>query len=450
MINRKHQYRFGAHQAIRSFYIDIFPLDAQVSYSSRFSDFRRVYVKPDTSAYACMEDFAYSSVGAKPASYVRFETAQFSLALQSGMPGIKGFLTRLASSNITIGDDHDIEIISIQKVFNYQLEMDYHKKQFEIARQINTQGGVNERASVRTHGLIPECDPALNETVLFHGLNPKFLDAIIQNGLNPAYCMANKYTGFGPLGKGVYLTDSFAKAVLYSKCSICFKDKCDCILPDGTSPERAVLVCKVTMGDVFNQPYKVRYRYFDEQIPENRHSVVAPDDHTDPRSPFDHTEIVINHKSQMKPFYIIRYHIGLNPKCVSVEASSISDKKFDLTKFLVNMHKDQLCGLYTQLKKLSLISVKTSKKQLTVILDSLPDEIKQLIIERNRILRINQARIRDIIIEVSRVLLTKHGIRKKNYYDPGLGHLFFDRIRSQCDNDRIAYTTNSESRKRCK
>jgi|GEM_PF-6055386 hypothetical protein len=426
--NNQHK-QFGLHHGVELFYR--FHALYDVMKYIRLNSAMCIQVDASNSSYQNLEAFAYQSVLNQPASYVRFETAQFNLAIQSGMHGLFNFMNRLLSENITIGDDYTIQIKSIEKIHNPRLGMEYQMRRMQISSHVSRHGGVNQLVKLRTHELGGDCDVLLNETILFHGINPKFLDSILHKGLDPVYCTANKITGFGPLGKGVYLTDSFSKAVLYSKCSKCFKDKCACVMPDGTSPERALLACMVTLGDIFHQPYKERHRYFNDQIPCNRHAVVAPDNQTDPNSPFSHTEIAINHKAQIRPLYIIRYQIGLNAKHFGPDHKIVNDEQFDTFSYLSQMEHRKLSDLYAQLKQISHISIKTTQSQLKKILHVIPNEIKLLIIDKDRIVRINQRCVKDLLHEINMILHIRQGIQ--NRHSIARGHLFFHRHREHTE-----------------
>jgi TPR repeat protein len=84
----------------------------------------------------------------------------------------------------------------------------------------NGVGGGPALSSVRWHGEqdngLPVLDAQAGEVWLYHGTSRTHVDSILQQGFRPdLYCTHEPGRGFGPLGRGTYLTDNFAKAATY-------------------------------------------------------------------------------------------------------------------------------------------------------------------------------------------------------------------------------------------
>ena len=155
-------------------------------------------------------------------------------------------------------------------------------------------------------------DRTAGECWLFHGTN--HAKSIIQNGFTTQYSTPEYFTGYGALGKGIYLTDLFSKASIYINCPKCEKNHCGCA-PDLAESKVAIL-SRVTLGRCEVVPlnsFRSKYRHM-EAPNEGFNSIWAPDKAFNLlESGFDSNEFCVP-EDQVYPEFCIFYKENIFPK----------------------------------------------------------------------------------------------------------------------------------------
>ena len=170
----------------------------------------------------------------------------------------------------------------------------------------NPTQGVHWQESL-SNGL-PVLDSTVGEVWLYHGTSEWGVNSILKSGFDPEkYCKYEVlfklfHRGYGPLGRGTYLTDNFAKSATYVNA-----------MAENDETPRHILVCRVLLGNIKTAPKQDR-KYCDntDLFSEKCHSVYGPRQDGYPKSKFDCNEFCINDGSQIYPEYVITY--TLNPK----------------------------------------------------------------------------------------------------------------------------------------
>lgn len=255
--------------------------------------------------------FAQASIDITPAKYLPHDTSNFTRdkAAHGTVRGTGKYLGRvLFDESKTVGKDkksyeqgYTVDVTSIQRVHNSELVQQYNLYKQEVKQHIQA----SEVKDIDTARL-GNMDHDVNERLLFHGVNPKFLDGMLENGLSKRFNQGSKLLGYGALGKGVYLTDSFAKAVTYSKCSRCGQPYCNHVMADGNSYPRVMLGVTTTMGNVQQTDTKKRHI---EQPEAGSHTLMGMGKSKRSQSAFDDTEVSIFDDKQMYISHVIQYRL---------------------------------------------------------------------------------------------------------------------------------------------
>ena len=164
----------------------------------------------------------------------------------------------------------------------------------------------------------------MGEVWLYHGTSEWGAKNILQSGFDPEkyckyeYLLKSFPRGYGPLGRGTYLTDNFAKSATYV----------NAMVEDDETP-RHILVCRVLLGNIKIALKKDRKGCDNTDLStEGCHSVYGPRKDAYSGSSvfkrmvvlletllgysFDCNEFCISDGSQIYPEYVIKY--TLNPK----------------------------------------------------------------------------------------------------------------------------------------
>ena len=86
---------------------------------------------------------------------------------------------------------------------NVELWQKYLKTKSDIRTQIPT--GTKPLDQIEWHSMGSVLDEKAGECWLFHGTN--HAKSIIQNGFTTKFAQNERFSGFGALGKGIYLTE---------------------------------------------------------------------------------------------------------------------------------------------------------------------------------------------------------------------------------------------------
>jgi hypothetical protein len=96
---------------------------------------------------------------------------------------------------------------------------------------------------------LPVLDARVGEVWLYHGTSRAHIDSILTDGFHPeTFRRRETVRGFGPLGRGTYLTDNFAKAATYvnAMARAGASDVDDD--SEAATESRHVLLCRVLLG----------------------------------------------------------------------------------------------------------------------------------------------------------------------------------------------------------
>ena len=152
----------------------------------------------------------------------------------------------------------------------------YQEKKKAIQEQLSHLGKPLEQ--IEWHSIRPVLNESAGECWLFHGTN--HAQSILKNGFTTQYAQPEYFSGYGALGKGIYLTDLFSKAAIYINCSKCKQNHCTCSSNTPVNDRlKVVIVCRVILGKVKVVPlnsFRSKYRQ-SESPPDGFNSIWAPD-----------------------------------------------------------------------------------------------------------------------------------------------------------------------------
>ncbi|CAF0831952.1 unnamed protein product [Adineta steineri] len=205
-----------------------------------------------------------------------------------------------------------IRMTELHLVYHADLWGRYQKRKDDLKAELQHRGIFKPSQQVRwqeslNNGL-PVIDPTVGEVWLYHGTSEWGVNSILQSGFDPAkYCVNERVLkifrrGYGPLGRGTYLTDNFAKSATYVNATV----------EDDEAP-RHILICRVLLGNIKVVPEKNRKNCDNtDLLAQGFHSTYGPRQDAYPESQFDCNEFCINDGAQIYPEYVIKY--TLNPK----------------------------------------------------------------------------------------------------------------------------------------
>ena len=182
----------------------------------------------------------------------------------------------------------------------------YQKKKNEIQKQISHLGKPLEQ--IEWHSIRPVLNESAGECWLFHGTN--HAQSILKNGFTTKYAQPEYFSGYGALGKGIYLTDLFSKAAIYINCSKCKQNHCTCNSNTPVNDRlKVVILCRVILGQVkvvSLNSFRSQYRH-SESPPDGFNSIWVPDKAFDLLdSGFDANEFCVP-EDQVYPEFCIFY-----------------------------------------------------------------------------------------------------------------------------------------------
>ncbi|CAF4825704.1 unnamed protein product, partial [Rotaria magnacalcarata] len=169
-----------------------------------------------------------------------------------------------------------IQIAELHIVYHPDLWQCYQEIKKRLETELQSVEIYNPTNEVHWQESLSNGLPILNSTMgevwLYHGTSESGLNSILQSGFNPLeYCkyeyMLNYIRrGIGPLGRGTYLTDNFAKSATYV----------NAMMEDDEIP-RHILVCRVLLGTIKVAPRKDRTGYDNTDLcTEGFHPVYGP------------------------------------------------------------------------------------------------------------------------------------------------------------------------------
>ena len=205
-----------------------------------------------------------------------------------------------------------IQMTDLHLVHHPDLWQRYQKRKQGLKAELQEFGICNPTEGVhwqeRLSNGFPVLDSTVGEVWLYHGTSEWGVNSILKSGFDPAKYCKYEYVfkfvprGYGPLGRGTYLTDSFAKSATYV----------NAMVEDDKAP-RHILVCRVLLGNTKTVLKKDRAACDNTDLLTLRcHSAYGPRKDAYPQSKFDCNEFCINDGSQIYPEYVIKYI--LNPK----------------------------------------------------------------------------------------------------------------------------------------
>lgn len=135
---------------------------------------------------------------------------------------------------------------------------------------------------------------------MYHGTTVGASVNIFESGFNKP--KEGSYLSIaGPLGTGVYMTDSAVKSGTFATCPLCGQVSCSCKIYSDQKVERCVIISKVAMGDTFTTSKK------GVQLPHHCDTLVGRGKGVDPQSDFRSTEVCIKDPGKILPLYEVKY-----------------------------------------------------------------------------------------------------------------------------------------------
>ena len=196
--------------------------------------------------------------------------------------------------NITISNIFLVKNPSAWKVYQDEKQI---VKRFLLQKNIK-----NPLSDVNWHSFHKKKMHILNEELgevwLFHGTNYEKCPLIINNGFTTKFKQKNLFTGYGALGKGIYCSDAFSKALTYATCPQCAKTSCSC------GKIKAIILARAVLGNIYQDLYKKRS--FEEDVPSGYNSSWGPSKKFKKKSKFDCNEFCVPEK-QIYPEFCIFY-----------------------------------------------------------------------------------------------------------------------------------------------
>lgn len=268
------------------------------------------------------------------------------------------------------GQDEFIVVHEIQSLKNNNLLNEYNQAKEKIRLAMDMK---SEKSS-------QNLDHSINEVFLYHGTSLSALRSILQNGFNAEkFCVKNKLSGYGPLGKGTYFTDQLSKAGTFSMCGLCGSHRCTCKTIDGTPIPKIMLICKVALGKSELIIKKSNSISQNEQPSEGFHSRIGLDRQKNPESNFNSNEIMVTNDKQIYPQYAVFYHHHKNLLKQAVwekESAGLDKKIFEpLTKSIKlfndrkNKTPEELLEILTEIKRTASLLPKSENKKIQELIE---------------------------------------------------------------------------------
>lgn len=206
------------------------------------------FLDRDDSLFKLIEHFTHLTSDTLDYRSMRLEPARMLQSpdtIQFIKDELKGPPTHIAQiSSITIKD--------IFLIKNTNLWQTYQEEKDRIRRDLygspSSIGIENPLKDVKWHSRnekIHVIDPGVAECFLFHGTSPNTVKLIARNGFTTQYKKKARLTGYGALGKGIYLSDAFSKSATYVSCVKCQKQACDC------DSIKMILLSRAVLGKIY-------------------------------------------------------------------------------------------------------------------------------------------------------------------------------------------------------
>ncbi|KAH3757727.1 hypothetical protein Pelo_10512 [Pelomyxa schiedti] len=216
-----------------------------------------------------------------------------------------------------LGQAESITIHEIKVMNNPRLWQQYQEKKGDIsvslrARTIQSQAS-QIRWQAKLEGGLPVLNRAVGECWLFHGTSQSTMKKITMGGFSSKFATRKAGVGYGALGRGIYLSDSFAKVATYAKCESCTENNCNHL--------KAVFICRVTLGNIYVDRNKGRK--FAEGPERGFHSSWGPNGAFDPESCFDSNEFCVP-EEQVYPEFCVFYRDNQSLFDCDVSAQNVS------------------------------------------------------------------------------------------------------------------------------
>lgn len=189
----------------------------------------------------------------------------------------------------------DIESITfIDNKKHWEIYTDKINKQFDPAFRSNLQDVVWTQAQ---HNGLPVLNARIGEVWLYHGSSYENIKSIIENNFEPEkYCRREPLGGYGPLGRGTYFTDNFAKAATYVNAR-----------SENSVEPRHILICRVVLGNIKIQKSKDRMANNNKGLSPQFQSIYAPSKLLVTDSKFRSNEFCLPVGSLIYPEYLIAF-----------------------------------------------------------------------------------------------------------------------------------------------
>ncbi|KAH3732539.1 hypothetical protein Pelo_16630 [Pelomyxa schiedti] len=261
-------------------------------------------MEPDEELWRVVETLVHCTSDTLSYRSKPFEFARMKKAADTGR--LLAFLQQEAKHPpIHTGEVESISIKEIKVVKNLQLWKQYQGAKKAIAEDLTSRGIQVPLNGVGWHSSLcglPVLNSHVGECWLFHGASQYIVQLITKGGFSTKFSTRKMFTGYGALGKGIYLSDSFGKVSTYVTCPKCGNNCCLCT--DKTQSLKVMLLCRVLLGHVFVDKHKEHK--FEELVPEGYHSSWGPYAQLMPDSAFQSNEFRLD-SSQVYPEMCIFY-----------------------------------------------------------------------------------------------------------------------------------------------
>lgn len=222
---------------------------------------------------------------------------------QQGLPGLVKQVMTEALGNVPKfgGKDGYSQLVGVETLHSPMLEERFEQAKGKVRYQRPAFMDKLETLSIEGDEL------AEGEAMLYHGTSDSVANLIMASGFDEQRCQNIIGNGYGPLGKGVYLTPELSKAATFAKCGQCGSPgECLCFDENGDAVQRVVILARTFVGDpeVMLSKGKVNTR---EEPAAGCHSVISLAKVHDPNSAFNSTEVCVPKGAQIIPSRVISF-----------------------------------------------------------------------------------------------------------------------------------------------
>ncbi len=157
---------------------------------------------------------------------------------------------------------------------------------------------------------------AMSMRNLLHGCSLSVAMNVVKNGFDAKYCNSNKFTGYGPLGKGVYMTPEATKASLFATCSSCGASRCGCVDAQGERRTKTLVLADGQFASAEPVIGKAWAMQFDDKSTGAPAALVGIAKNTYDASAFRTTEVCVTDGKDLQPTYVVQLRV--KPKTSAV------------------------------------------------------------------------------------------------------------------------------------